>query len=111
MMSSTTSFTSGDRMTRSITTSFKYKNFTHVPASIDWRQRGAATPIKDQGGCGAFWAFAAVAAIEGKLQIASGKLVSLSEQELLDCVESSGCADGYEYEAFDYVTKKGGMCT
>ncbi|PRQ50043.1 putative fruit bromelain [Rosa chinensis] len=77
-------------------TSFKYENVT-VPATMDWRQKGAVTPIKDQGQCGCCWAFSAVAAMEGITQISTGKLISLSEQELVDCDvngEDQGCEGG-----------------
>ncbi|KAH0455113.1 hypothetical protein IEQ34_017037 [Dendrobium chrysotoxum] len=53
--------------------------------NLDWRSKGAVTPIKDQGQCGACWVFSTVAATEGINQIKNGKLISLSEQELIDC--------------------------
>ena len=40
-----------------------------LPASIDWRTKGAVTPTKDQGGCGSCWAFSATESVE------SGELV------------------------------------
>ncbi|BAT89967.1 hypothetical protein LR48_Vigan08g087800 [Vigna angularis] len=94
-------------------TSFRYDNITKVPASMDWRTRGAVTPIKDQGRCGSCWAFSTVATIEGLHQITTGELVSLSEQELVDCVEgmSEGCKGGYMEDAFEFVAKKGGLAT
>ncbi|XP_078160173.1 senescence-specific cysteine protease SAG39-like [Carex rostrata] len=67
-------------------TDFKYGSVTSIPSSIDWRTLGAVTPIKDQGSCGSCWAFSAVATIEGINQIRTGHLISLSEQELVDCV-------------------------
>lgn len=56
-----------------------------VAASIDWRQKGAVAPIKDQGQCGSCWAFSTIAALEGLNAVKSGKLTEFSEQALVDC--------------------------
>lgn len=84
-----------------------------VPDSIDWREKGAVTQIKDQGSCGACWAFSATGAIEGINKIATGSLVSLSEQELIDCdrTYNSGCAGGLMDYAFNWVLKNHGIDT
>ncbi|KAM0940271.1 putative chymopapain protein [Dioscorea sansibarensis] len=91
-------------------------NFTHaetndLPVSIDWRQKGAVTGIKDQGHCGSCWAFSTVVAVEGINQIKTNKLLSLSEQELIDCDkdENQGCNGGLMDLAFDFVKKIGGL--
>nr|XP_004487578.1 senescence-specific cysteine protease SAG39-like isoform X2 [Cicer arietinum] len=91
---------------------FRYENVTDVPATMDWRERGAVTPIKDQYKCSC-WAFATVAATEGIHQITTGKLVSLSEQELVDCVQgnSQGCNGGYTEDAYEFIAKNGGIAS
>ncbi|KAK3021073.1 hypothetical protein RJ639_046094, partial [Escallonia herrerae] len=55
------------------TASFRYENVTAMPSTMDWRKKGAVTPIKDQGQCGCCWAFSAVAAMEGITQLKTGK--------------------------------------
>ncbi|XP_044969245.1 ervatamin-C-like [Hordeum vulgare subsp. vulgare] len=83
-----------------------------TPDSVDWRARGAVTPVKHQGHCGSCWAFAAVAATEGLVQIATGNLISMSEQQVLDCTGgTSSCKSGYVNAALTYITASGGLQT
>ncbi|CAK9315537.1 unnamed protein product [Citrullus colocynthis] len=89
---------------------FRYGNMVNLPTNVDWRKENAVTPIKDQGQCGSCWAFSAVAAVEGINKIKTGKLMSLSEQELVDCDVASGnqgCNGGYMYKAFEFIKKTG----
>ncbi|GJN14875.1 hypothetical protein PR202_gb01743 [Eleusine coracana subsp. coracana] len=75
-----------------------------VPDAVDWRQKDAVTKVKDQGSCGA---------IEGINKIKTGSLISLSEQELIDCDRSynQGCSGGLMDYAFKFVIKNGGIDT
>ncbi|KAG4967377.1 hypothetical protein JHK87_033028 [Glycine soja] len=97
------------------TSTFKYEHVTKVPATLDWRQKGAVTPIKSQGlKCGSCWAFAAVAATEGITKLTTGELISLSEQELIDCDtngDNGGCKWGIIQEAFKFIVQNKGLAT
>ncbi|XP_044461281.1 ervatamin-B-like [Mangifera indica] len=93
------------------TTSFSYENQTEVPSSLNWREQGAVTDVKDQGSCGCCWAFSAVAAMEGITKIKKGTLISLSEQQLLDCSTNGnyGCNGGLMNNAFEYIIDNQGL--
>ncbi|KAM0873471.1 hypothetical protein ACQ4PT_038049 [Festuca glaucescens] len=81
-----------------------------APASVDWRASGAVTDVKNQGQCGSCWAFSTVAVVEGIHQIKTGKLVSLSEQELVDCdTLDDGCDGGVSYHTLQWITTNGGI--
>ncbi|XP_059138683.1 procathepsin L-like [Physella acuta] len=81
-----------------------------LASSVDWRQYGVVTDVKDQGYCGSCWAFSTTGSIEGQHALATGELVSLSESNLVDCsTENNGCDGGFVSKAFDYVIHNNGI--
>jgi cathepsin L len=76
---------------------------------LDWRKKGVVNPIKDQGQCGSCWAFSAIQSIESADAIKTGKLLSFSESNLVDCVtKCSGCNGGSMVTAFQWIIEKQG---
>jgi cathepsin L len=92
----------------------------HIPSGrpladdVDWRTKNIVTEIKNQGSCGSCWAFSTTGSVEGQHALATGKRVSLSEQQLVDCTtvepyNNAGCGGGWMNVSFQYIQDNGGI--
>ncbi|KAJ6900697.1 cysteine protease RD19D [Populus alba x Populus x berolinensis] len=99
--------------------SVSFMDASGLPDSFDWREKGAVTDVKTQGSCGSCWAFSTTGSVEGANFIATGKLLNLSEQQLVDCDRvcdktdkascDDGCGGGLMTNAYRYLIEAGGL--
>jgi cathepsin H len=85
-----------------------------LPETKDWREDGIVSPVKNQGHCGSCWTFSTTGALEAAYTQATGKPISLSEQQLVDCAgpyNNFGCNGGLPSQAFEYIKYNGGLDT
>jgi len=112
----------GYKQVTNLLSSFKPRNLKSgnndkdYPTSLDWTTKGVLNPPKNQASCGSCWAFAAIAVLESRHAIRTGELLSLSEQQLVDCAPNphhcggvGGCQGSDQPLAFDYMRAAGGV--
>ena len=83
-----------------------------TPDALDWRKKGAVTPVKYQGNCGGCFAFSAIGAVEGAWAVAGNDLVELSEQQIISCCSNTnGCSGGDPGDALKCLVAAGGVAS
>jgi len=86
------------------------KRHADPPATFDWRDKNAVTPVKDQQQCGSCWAFSTTENFESMTFLAGNPIPTLGPQQLVDCdPQSQGCGGGWTYWAFEYLLTAGGQ--
>jgi len=87
-----------------------------VGANVDWRTKGVISTPKDQGGCGSCWTFSTAETIESYSALKTGTLLTLSEQQILDCTPNpndcggtGGCGGGTVELASARIIAMGGL--
>lgn len=96
-------------------TKFNQKYIDGIPRNLDWRKYGAVAKPKGQGTCGSCWSFASAGAVEGANFLKTGRLIDLSEQQLIDCTwftpgvrnGNNGCLGGWTWKTFAWIKKFG----
>ena len=91
---------------------FLGRHHHRYPESRDWRDLGVVSPVKNQGRCGSCWTFSTTGALEAAYALEFGSILSLSEQQILDCAvafDNWGCSGGWPQHAMAYVKFNGGI--
>ncbi|XP_047740490.1 procathepsin L [Hyalella azteca] len=100
-----------ERETRRVAASVRAVEDDGLPDKVDWREKGAVTPVRDQGHCRASYAFSAAGALEGQMFLKTGVLPVLSTQQLVHCSQYRYCKGGLPALSYEYVERNGGLAT
>jgi cathepsin F len=80
------------------------------PSNVDWRTKGAVSPVKDQEQCGSCWAFSTTEEVESMWFLSKGTLPVLAPQQIVNCDKNdNGCNGGDTVSAYSYVESAGGL--
>jgi len=91
---------------------FQLDPLPNASKAVDWRAKGAVTPVKDQGDCGSCWAFSTTEEVESQIFMKTNTLPVLSTQQLISCDKTDGgCNGGDTVTAYKYIETAGGLDT
>lgn len=85
------------------------------PPLVDWRTSNCITPVKDQSYyCNSCYAFSGIAALEAQWCLKTGRLVTMSEQQVIDCSYNAiygnwACGGGSQATAYVNIQNSGGV--
>ncbi len=86
-----------------------------LPASVDWRSKGAVSAVRNQQSCGSCWAFSGTSTIESAVAIKTGNLYDLSEQQSVSCAGlkygNLGCNGGMYNNLWNFAKDNSGICS
>lgn len=103
----------GEKPRDTVATRIHQRGAAALPTYVNWVEKGAVNPPKDQGSCGSCWTFGTAGSLEGAWAIKTGSLIRLSEQQILDCAwydnGNSGCDGGFAGEAFTWIAGNHGI--
>ena len=90
-----------------VTTAPSFGGAIAAAPTLNWKDLNFVTPVRNQGNCGACWAFATAAALESQLAMSTSVRLNLSEQVLVSCSGAGKCSGGYIDKASNFIRDVG----